>query len=201
MRTVVDVLVRAAVATWVLWTAYGAGLFRGVAAVAPAAGPARCAAAARAYDRLTARNRLRSAVGTLAVVALVGAGPYAAGARTPASILWIVCAVQAMERLPLAAALPVAVPGTRGAAHHDRALESVLLGRGIVLVGHSPRLDTRARGAGFRLLAQKRTARAAQARSAALAERARTAREVHDVLAHGLSAAHIDHLLAEAGGE
>src|SRR5207244_10656191 len=39
-----------------------------------------------------------------------------------------------------------------------------------------------------RLLAQERAARAAEAESAALAERARIAREIHDVLAHSLSA-------------
>ena len=50
------------------------------------------------------------------------------------------------------------------------------------------RLDAEARGSAQRLLAQERAARAAEAESAALAERARIAREIHDVLAHSLSA-------------
>ncbi|MBT2529603.1 sensor histidine kinase [Streptomyces sp. ISL-99] len=175
--------------TWTLWTAYGAGIFRGAAVVVPVAGVGLCAAAAHAYDRLTRLNRLLPAVGALAVPALVAAGSYAAGARMPASILWIICAVQAMERLPLAAALPVtAVVLAAHSVNDGRSPESAVLGLGIALVGYSLRLDAQARGAGFRLLAQERAARAAEAESAALAERARIAREIHDVLAHSLSA-------------
>ncbi len=59
---------------------------------------------------------------------------------------------------------------------------------GLTLVGYALRLDAEARGTGFRLLAQERAARVAEAESAALAERARIAREIHDVLAHSLSA-------------
>lgn len=50
------------------------------------------------------------------------------------------------------------------------------------------RLDAEARGSAQRLLAQERAALAAEAESAALVERARIAREIHDVLAHSLSA-------------
>ncbi len=56
------------------------------------------------------------------------------------------------------------------------------------LAGYVLRLDAEARGSAQRLLAQERAAREAEAESAALAERARIAREIHDVLAHSLSA-------------
>jgi signal transduction histidine kinase len=59
---------------------------------------------------------------------------------------------------------------------------------GLALAGYVLRLDAEARGSAQRLLAQERAARAAEAESAALAERARIAREIHDVLAHSLSA-------------
>ncbi|MGX1880338.1 sensor histidine kinase [Streptomyces sp. NPDC055287] len=188
-RMVIDGIVWASMTTWVLWTAYDAGVFRGAAVVVPVAGVGLCAAAAHAYERLTRRNRLVPAVGTLGVVALVAAGSYAAGARAPASILWIMCAVQAMARLPLAAALPVSAAVLAAhAVNDDGGAEPAVLGLGIVIIGYALRLDAQARGAGFRLLGQERVARAAEAESAALAERARIAREIHDVLAHSLSA-------------
>ena len=59
---------------------------------------------------------------------------------------------------------------------------------GLGLAGYVLRLDAEARGNAQRLLAQERAARAAEAQSAALGERARIAREIHDVLAHSLSA-------------
>ncbi|MET9519158.1 histidine kinase [Streptomyces sp. NPDC002994] len=189
VRMVIDGIVWSSMTTWVLWTAYGAGVFRGAAVVVPVAGVGLCAVAAHAYERLTRLNRLLPAVGALGVVALVGAGSYAAGARSPASILWIMCAVQAMARLPLAAALPVSTAVLAAhAVNDDGGAEPAFLGVGIVIIGYALRLDAQARGAGFRLLAQERAARTAEAESAALAERARIAREIHDVLAHSLSA-------------
>ena len=71
--------------------------------------------------------------------------------------------------------------------------------------GYVLRLDAEARGNAQRLLAQERAARAAEAESAALAERARIAREIHDVLAHSLSAqlVHLEaaRLLIERGAD
>ncbi|MBT2396856.1 sensor histidine kinase [Streptomyces sp. ISL-100] len=189
VRMVIDGVVWASMITWVLWTAYGSGVFRGAAAVVPVAGVGLCVVAAHAYERLTRLNRLLPAVGALGVVALVGAGSYAAGALSPASILWIMCAVQAMARLPLAAALPVSTAVLAAhAVNDDGGAEPAFLGIGIMIIGYALRLDAQARGAGFRLLAQERAARTAEAESAALAERARIAREIHDVLAHSLSA-------------
>ncbi|MGW1378603.1 histidine kinase [Streptomyces sp. NPDC002446] len=56
------------------------------------------------------------------------------------------------------------------------------------LGGYVVRLGAEARGNARRLLTQERAARKAEAESAALVERGRIAREVHDVLAHSLSA-------------
>jgi signal transduction histidine kinase len=58
----------------------------------------------------------------------------------------------------------------------------------VVLADYSLRFDAHAKGTGYRLLAQERAAREAGATSVTLAERARIAREIHDVPAHSLSA-------------
>ncbi|MBB6420138.1 signal transduction histidine kinase [Streptomyces sp. AK010] len=95
--------------------------------------------------------------------------------------------------------------GAYGVAQNDDVLTTVVTGIGIALAGCTLRLDAEARGSAQRLLAQDRAARAAEAETAALAERARTAREIHDVLAHSLSAqlVHLEaaRLLIERGGE
>jgi signal transduction histidine kinase len=112
-----------------------------------------------------------------------------------------------MERLPLAAALPVAATGlgAYAAVTNDGRLTTVVTAVGIALAGYVLRLDAEARGSALRLLAQERAARAAEAESAALAERTRIAREIHDVLAHSLSAqlVHLEaaRLLIERGAE
>jgi hypothetical protein len=83
----------------------------------------------------------------------------------------------AMERLPLA---PGLVTGVVMVSLFALIRDSSALGSGITMAsvllgGYSLRLDAQARSAGFRLLAQERAAREAEATSAALAERARIA--------------------------
>lgn len=105
-------------------------------------------------------------------------------------MLWCVCAVSALERLPFAAGLPVGLValGAFAAVDHDAWLTTLLTAAGLLLAGYVLRLDAEARGTAQRLLTQERAARVAEAESAALAERARIARDIHDVLAHSLSA-------------
>ncbi|WP_442803921.1 sensor histidine kinase, partial [Streptomyces luteogriseus] len=109
--------------------------------------------------------------------------------------------------LPPAAALSAAAVafGAYGFVNNDDMLTTLVTGIGIALAGYTLRLDAEARGSAQRLLAQERAARAAEAETAALAERARIAREIHDVLAHSLSAqlVHLEaaRLLIERGGE
>ncbi|MEU5581586.1 histidine kinase [Streptomyces huasconensis] len=107
-----------------------------------------------------------------------------------ALVLWFGSAVSALERLPLAAGAPCVLVAMVGYAssNTDSPLTTGLTVVGLVLAGYTLRLDAEARGSAHRLLAQERAARAAEAQSAALAERGRIAREIHDVLAHSLSA-------------
>ncbi|MFE7033380.1 sensor histidine kinase [Streptomyces sp. NPDC057621] len=159
------------------------------------------------FTRTTLDHRLLPSLGLLALLFAVAVVAHGVGLRVPALVLWCVCGVIAMERLPLLAALPAtcAALGAYAAVNHDGPLSTVATTGGIALAGYVLRLDAEARGSTQRLLTQERAARAAEAESAALAERARIAREIHDVLAHSLSAqlVHLEaaRLLIEGGGE
>ncbi|GGN72264.1 two-component sensor histidine kinase [Streptomyces albiflavescens] len=166
-----------------------------------------CAVAARAFWRTTLEHRLLPSLGLLALLLAIATVGQGMGFRVPALVLWCGCAISAIERLPLAAALPVAsvALGAYAAVNNDVWLTTVATTVGLVLGGYVLRLDAEARGSAHRLLAQERAARLAEAESAALAERTRIAREIHDVLAHSLSAqlVHLEaaRLLIERGAD
>jgi signal transduction histidine kinase len=158
--------------------------------------------------RCTLLNRVAYSV---AILLLLLGGAFAARSVQmdfAATVLWCGSAVIGMQRLPLGVAVPLngialgayAAFGTR---HGDWATLLATLGLG--LVGYVLRLDAESRGSMQRLLRQERAARVAEAETAALRERGRIAREIHDVLAHSLSAqlVHLEaaRLLIERGGE
>ncbi|GAA3838224.1 histidine kinase [Streptomyces chiangmaiensis] len=189
-----------------LWTTFAGGRLHAWGEATAAAGVLVCGVADWAFFRTTLRNRLLPSVVLLAVLlglALVG---HLAGLGIPALVLWCACAVAAMEQ-PLVAAIPAAGVGlgAYAAVNNDAWLTTAVTTVGIALAGYVLRLDAEARGGALRLLAQERAARAAEAESAALAERARIARDIHDVLAHSLSAqlVHLEaaRLLIESGAE
>jgi signal transduction histidine kinase len=173
-----------------------------------AAGVAVAVACVVALSRFTLANRLLMSVAVLAV--LVG-GAFAARAahmEFAATVLWCGSAVISMERMPLAAAVitnGVALSAYAVLGTNDGFLSTVLTTAGLGLVGYTMRLDAESRGATQRMLAQERAARQAEAETVALKERGRIAREIHDVLAHSLSAqmVHLEaaRLLIERGGE
>ncbi|MEU5389133.1 sensor histidine kinase [Kitasatospora cineracea] len=146
---------------------------------------------------------LACAAGLLGYAALADEG----GARTLASVIWCGLAVLAVVRLPLAAGLLTAGAALAGYGFgtDDSLLAMLAVAGGMGLLGYLLRLDGQARSAQRALLAQERAAQVAQAESAALAERARIAREIHDVLAHSLSAqlVHLEaaRLMLDAGAE
>jgi signal transduction histidine kinase len=160
-----------------------------------------------AFFRSTFQHRLWPSLGSLALLQVIAIVAQASGFRVPALVLWCGCAVASLERLPLAAGLPAAgvALGVYGVVNNDNLLTTAVTGIGLALSGYTLRLDAEARGNAQRLLAQERAARAAEAESAALAERARIAREIHDVLAHSLSAqlVHLEaaRLLIERGAD
>ncbi|WP_328395596.1 sensor histidine kinase [Streptomyces sp. NBC_00390] len=188
-RTVLDGVLMVSLSSWAGYSAYASEAFDGPRAVLPLLGFLGCAAAVLGYRATTLDNRLLPSIGMLAAIAAIGAAAYEGGAAVPATVLWVCTGVMAMERLPLGAAVgtvAVLVPGF--VLTDDTELGPLLTTAAVLLAGYSLRLDAAARGTGFRLLAQERAAREAEATSAALAERARIAREIHDVLAHSLSA-------------
>ncbi|MGP3774756.1 sensor histidine kinase [Streptomyces sp. SDT5-1] len=166
-----------------------------------------CAAVAWAFFRTTLDHRLWPSLGLLTVLLAVALLAQWAGFIGPAVVLWCGCAVSALERLPLAASVPATVVALTGFAvvNDDAWLTTAVVAIGLCLSGYVLRLDAEARGNAERALAQERAARAAEAESAALAERSRIARDIHDVLAHSLSAqlVHLEaaRLLIEGGAD
>ncbi|MGA4839157.1 sensor histidine kinase [Streptomyces sp. G45] len=166
-----------------------------------------CVAAVVWYFRATLERRPWSSLASLSVLAAAGLLAHGTGFDLPAVVLWCSSAVLALERLPLAVAVSAAVAtlGAFALVNDDPWPTTTAVTAGLGLSGYVLRLDAEARGNAQRLLAQERAARAAEAESAALAERARIAREIHDVLAHSLSAqlVHLEaaRLLIEADAE
>ncbi|WP_405588806.1 sensor histidine kinase [Streptomyces sp. NBC_01190] len=194
-----------AVAVWGIVAKGGLNPWQTAAALA---GLAVAYATVRKYFHVTLRHRLGAGVGLILLLTAGGGLAHLVGSPTAAAVLWCGSAVIAIERLPLAAGVPLAAAalsffGVLDSGEHT--LGSVLTALGLALGGYTVRLDAEARGQTQRLLAQERAARAAEAESAALAERARIAREIHDVLAHSLSAQtlHLEgtRMLIEAGAE
>ncbi|MEV5609610.1 histidine kinase [Streptomyces sp. NPDC052225] len=199
--------VRVALLTILLWTAVEQ---RGVAEWAVALAPVvllACGAAAWALFRTTLAHRLLPSLGLLAFLLAVAVLAQHVGFTAPATVLWCGCAVTALERMPLVAAVPATAASLTGfvLVNDDPWLTTVAVAIGLCLSGYVLRLDAEARGAAQRLLAQERAARVAETESAALAERSRIAREIHDVLAHSLSAqlVHLEaaRLLIEGGAD
>ncbi|MFI1103578.1 sensor histidine kinase [Streptomyces melanogenes] len=145
---------------------------------------------ARAFWKQTLAHRLWPSLGLLALLMASAVAAQRTDWDVFATIVWCGCAIAALERLPLGAAVPCTLValGAYAVVNTDNWLTTALTTAGLGLAGYVLRLDAEARGSAQRLLAQERAARAAEAESAALAERARIAREIHDVLAHSLSA-------------
>ncbi|MEV0908096.1 histidine kinase [Streptomyces hokutonensis] len=199
--------VRLLVIGMLLWGAFTGDHVHGWALAGGVAGIFVTAALAWAFWRTTLAHRLRPSVALIAALLGVAIGGQAAGFTVPALVVWCGCAVSSLERLPIAVALPVTSVSlaTFAAVNNDVWLTTAVTTAGLALAGYTLRLDAEARGNAQRLLTQERMARAAEAESAALAERARIAREIHDVLAHSLSAqlVHLEaaRLLIERGAD
>ncbi|WP_224280362.1 sensor histidine kinase [Streptomyces sp. LS1784] len=189
-RRVLTLLGRTVLLVTVVWGTLAAGRFAGWAAVAAAAGLAAAVGLCAAFLRATREQRPLPAY--LLACAVLGAAWLAdtGQATLLADVLWYGLAVMALVRMPLAPGLITAAAAlaSYAAVTTSSWLSIAATVGGITLLGYLLRLDVEARATSRRLLAQERAARAAEAESAALAERARIAREIHDVLAHSLSA-------------
>ncbi|MGA5038988.1 sensor histidine kinase [Streptomyces capoamus] len=189
-RRVLVRAVRLLVLALLLWGAFSQRHVGVGGAVAAVTGVGLAALVSWAYFRTTYAHRLLPSLGLMGVLLGIGAAAEATGFRGPALVIWCGCGIGALERLPLGAAVPVAsvALASYAASTNDVWLSTAATVAGMALAGYVLRLDAEARGSAQRLLAQERAARVAEAESAALAERARIAREIHDVLAHSLSA-------------
>ncbi|MYT29511.1 histidine kinase [Streptomyces sp. MspMP-M5] len=182
--------VRVVMVGGLLWATFGSGTFSGWGLAAAGAVLVVTVLAFRGFFRMTLERRLWPSIGLLAVLEAAAFGFFLVGARIPAIVLWCACALTAMERLPLGAAVPCSALALGGfvTVNNGSWLTTAVTAGGLALAGYVVRLDAEARGNAQRLLAQERAARSAEAETAALAERGRIAREIHDVLAHSLSA-------------
>ncbi|MEW1719208.1 histidine kinase [Streptomyces sp. NPDC093109] len=184
-------LVRLVVCGALLWSTFSQRHVSGWGAVAAVAGVFAVGFCAWGFYRATLSHRLWPSVGLLVLLLGAAFGADQAGFRVAAVVLWCGCAITCIQRLPLFAALPTAITAFAGytvLTGDDDLLSTMITTAGLFLGGYVLRLDAEARANAHRLLAQERAARAAEAQSAALAERARIARDIHDVLAHSLSA-------------
>ena len=131
----------------------------------------------------------------LAVAAVCGDVLYA---LVPHSIGWVVAFAVvpwAFGRLPVRTAAPfalavVAALGVLGYVREGPSAALSMIGGcvGFSMIGLSARVARRQADDARRLLDSERATREANARTQALAERQRLAREIHDILAHTLSA-------------
>ncbi|MEW1776515.1 histidine kinase [Streptomyces sp. NPDC086777] len=199
--------VRLMVLALLLWSAFTQSHVRGWEAAAAVAGVVATAVVAWGFFRTTYAHRLVPSLGLISVLLAIAVVAETTGFQGPALVIWCGCGISALERLPVAIAVPVAAVAlaSYSAFNNDVWLTTAATVVGMVLAGYVMRLDAEARGSAQRLLAQERAARAAEAESAALGERARIAREIHDVLAHSLSAqmVHLEaaRLLIERGAD
>ncbi|MVO89738.1 sensor histidine kinase [Streptomyces sp. p1417] len=207
IRRLITWFVRGALLGLLVWTTLFRGGAPGWSVALGLVVIAVCAAAVVVYFRVTLEQRLWLSLGALGIV--LGAGLLARGTGfdIPAEVMWCAGAILALERLPLRAAVVVTALalGAFAAVNEDPWPTTAAVTAGLALAGYALRLDAEARGNAQRLLDQERAARSAEAESAALDERARIAREIHDVLAHSLSAqlVHLEaaRLLIERGGD
>ncbi|WP_449353234.1 sensor histidine kinase [Streptomyces shaanxiensis] len=206
-RRVLGYVTRSLVLGMLIWGAFNSTHVRGWAVLGAVASILLAAVAGWALFRTTLAHRLWPSLALYGVLLVIAVAAQAADFGVIALVLWCGCAITALERLPIAAALPVTAVALAlyAAVNDDGWLTTVATTAGLALAGYVLRLDAEARGSAQRLLTQERAARAAEAESVALAERARIAREIHDVLAHSLSAqlVHLEaaRLLIEGGAD
>ncbi|MEU2775966.1 histidine kinase [Streptomyces sp. NPDC007162] len=199
--------VRLLVLALLLWSAFNQSRVSGWGVAAAVAGVLVTAVASWGFFRTTYAHRLVPSLLLITVLLALAVVAEIMGFRGPALVIWCGCGISALERLPIAIAVPVTsvALASYSAFNNDVWLTTAATVAGMALAGYVMRLDAEARGHAQRLLAQERAARAAEAESAALAERARIAREIHDVLAHSLSAqmVHLEaaRLLIERGAD
>ncbi|WP_419998445.1 sensor histidine kinase [Streptomyces boninensis] len=181
--------------------------FQGPGAAIGAVGLVAVLAALRRFTTYTAARQVWPALVMLAFALTLAIAAVAYGARVTGLVVCCVVAVFAIGRLPLAAGLPaMLVPLAAYAVFSDdSAFATAATMGGVALGGYVIRLDADARRRNQRLVEQELAARKAEAETAALDERARIAREIHDVLAHSLSAqlVHLEaaRLLIERDGD
>ncbi|MGE7434604.1 MULTISPECIES: sensor histidine kinase [Kitasatospora] len=206
-RRIIAWATRAVVFTVMIWGTFSRGRFGFWTAAAVVAEIVAAAVLATALHRCSRDQRFWPTMAATAGLLVVGALAEWQHAVPLSDIIWLGLGVTVLVRLPrgpavLAAAISF---GTYAAVSWASWLSTVSTVGGLALLGCLLRLDAESRATAHRLLVQERAAHKAEAENAALAERARIAREIHDVLAHSLSAqlVHLEaaRLMLDTGAE
>lgn len=114
--------VRLVVLALLLWGVFTGSVVHGWGVVGATVGVLVAAGVAWAFYRATFEHQLWSSLALVTLLLGLAFAAQAVGFRIPALVLWCGCAVTALERLPLAAALPVASVGLASyAAFNDDA--------------------------------------------------------------------------------
>ncbi|AUG79973.1 two-component sensor histidine kinase [Kitasatospora sp. MMS16-BH015] len=206
-RRLLSVLTRLVLLVVVVWGTYAPGRFTDWWAAGIGAGIVLFGALFAAYFQATLARRRSAAVGLAVLLLVFGWVANSVEAFLLADLVWCTLAVTALVRLPLVVGAPIAAAclGSYALASWESWISILATVGGLALLGYLLRLDAEAAGAAHHMLQRERAARAAEAESAALAERTRIAREIHDVLAHSLSAqlVHLEaaRLMLDTGAE
>ncbi|MCF3962368.1 sensor histidine kinase [Streptomyces fuscigenes] len=156
-------------------------------ALTAAGGIVLCGALIVAFGRVSRLRELALSLGCVILLLAAAGVAQWQGYDVATGALCFGTSVVVMQRLPLAAAVPLTAVALGGytVANDETWVAAAVTVLGVGLGGYVLRLDAESR---HRLKLQERAAHAAEAESAALGERARIARDIHDVLAHSLSA-------------
>ena len=179
---------------WAVWVVAGVTLYGVIAFLG--------------FLRSTPRTRVVPSLIWLGMVLSASLLAMELGGHVIGVVLLCAISLSSVQRLPLAVAFPataISMVLFFALVPYNGWLGDAGLVLGLGALGYIGRLDWAARAGTLQLLEQERAARAAEAESAALAERARIAREIHDVLAHSLSAqlVHLEaaRLMLDAGAD
>jgi signal transduction histidine kinase len=180
--------IRAAVVVGLLFSTFSDHPTRGWQSLAAASGVAAAIAVVILFTRAIRQHHWTLTVTCVVALVVASGTAYRLGFEVAATVLGIGTAVAVMQRLPLVVSLPTATVTLGGYAvvsWRGDWLGTLATVVGLTLAGFVLRQENESR---WRLREQERAARLAEAESAALNERARIARDIHDVLAHSLSA-------------
>lgn len=146
-RRLLGWVTRSLVLAMLLWGAFSSSRVQGWGVLGAVAGILLSAVVAWALFRTTLEHRLWPSLALYGILLAIAVAAQAADFKVVALVLWCGCAITALERLPIAAALPVTVIALAlyAAVNDDVWLTTLATTAGLALAGYVLRLDAEAR--------------------------------------------------------